>query len=607
MPGARSTRRRLLQQCAALASVRSMPLAAGAAALNAQARPRGRVRPQHPDWPSARQWQILRDGVGDALLEVQSPWPACIAATSGSACTQLFKSVRNPYFLGDDVALTQSLGWVGAWISQPSVYAVAARTSRDVAAAVNFARRHRLRLVVKGGGHSYHGNSNASDSLLLWTRQMNRIELHSAFRAQGRDVIDAPVRAVSVGAGALWAHVYDAVTTRGGGYVQGGGCLTVGVAGLVLSGGFGSFSKAFGLAASSLIEAEVVTADGAVRVVNEAANPDLFWALKGGGGGSFGIVTRLTLRVHELPQTIGVVNLTVRAKSAAAYRRLVGMVVDFYARNLMNPHWGEQIRFRPDNVLAISMLFQGLSGEQAADIWHPFLRAIDASPDEFTREPASNPILATQARQLWSPGLFKRADDRPGAPPTNVFWPGDAEQAGQVLQAYQSAWLPASLLKQPETLADRLFAASRHWSVSLHFNKGLAGASPEVIAAARNTAMNPAVLNAFALAICAAEQAPAYPGVPGHEPDESTARRHAARVSRAANELRKGLPALGSYLAESDFFEPGWAQAYWGPNHNKLAAIKAKYDPQGLFFVHHGIGSDQWSADGFERKTGTRT
>ena len=112
--------------------------------------------------------------------------------------------------------------------------------------------------------------------------------------------------AVSVGAGAIWAHVYDAVTTKAGRYVQGGGCMTVGVAGpgperrlrQLLEG-------ASALAAASLLEAEVVTADGAVRIANACTNPDLFWALKGGGGGSFGVVTRLTLRTHELPEFFG--------------------------------------------------------------------------------------------------------------------------------------------------------------------------------------------------------------------------------------------------------------------------------------------------------------
>src|SRR5438270_863790 len=109
----------------------------------------------------------------------------------------------------------------------------------------------------------------------------------------------APQPAVTVETGARWLAVYDAVTTRGGRYVQGGGCTTVGVAGFIHGGGFGSFSKKYGLGAAALLEAEIVTADGSVLVVNACNHPDLFWAVKGGGGGAFGVLTRLTLRTRE--------------------------------------------------------------------------------------------------------------------------------------------------------------------------------------------------------------------------------------------------------------------------------------------------------------------
>jgi FAD/FMN-containing dehydrogenase len=607
----RLTRRRLLRIAAATPILAGTWLTALVPKSAIAAPPTGsRARPGDPSWPSESRWRELGEQVGDALIKVRSPLGECLNAPSGPACTQLFRAVKNPYFIGEEVALTQTLGWVDAWACAPSVYAVAARTTAQVVAAVNFAREHNLRLVVKGGGHSYQGTSNAPDSLLVWTRKMNEITLHDSFVAAGCEGTAAPIRAVTVGAGALWGHVYDAVTTRAGGYVQGGGCMTVGVAGLVQSGGFGSFSKAYGLAASSLLQAEVVTADGSVRVANACTNPDLFWGLKGGGGGSLGVITRLTLRVHKLPVDFGAVNMTIKATSPAAFRRLIGLVVDFYSQNLMNPHWGEQIRFRPDNVLRISLVFQGLDRSQAQAVWRPFMDSVDGAPDDFKVEFALLPIVATSAREFWAPTLIKRAlgfistDDRPGAPAGNVFWPGDQRQAGQVLHGYQSAWLPATFLLdgQRKALCDALYSASRHWGVSLHVNKGLAGAPADVVAAARDTAMNPAVLDAFALAISGAEEQPAYPGVAGHEPDAALARRRAQAVGRAMDEVRKLVPDAGSYVSESDYFASDWKRAFWGSNYPKLAGVKAKYDPDGLFIVHHGVGSEGWSPDGFTRR-----
>ncbi|HEY0877984.1 MAG TPA: FAD-binding protein, partial [Zeimonas sp.] len=491
-----------------------------------------RVRPGEPGWPDAAQWQRLARQVGDAFLTVRSPLADCAASPDEGKCDALFASMKNPYFLRDEVGLTQSLGWVDAWTSRPSVYAVAARTAKDVAAAVDFAREHRLRLVVKGGGHGYHGGSCAPDSLLVWTRRLDAIEIHDAFVPSGCGGRVAPSRAVTVGAGAIWSEVYDAVTTRGGGYVQGGGCLTVGVAGLVQSGGFGSFSKRFGVAACSLLEAEVVTADGAIRTTNGCTNPDLFWALKGGGGGSFGVVTRLTLRVHPLPETFGAVNFVVRAKSPPAFRRLVALVVDFCASSLLDAHWGEQIRVRPDDAVQVAMVFQGLDRPRAQAVWQPFLDAVDAASGDFSIDFSPLKFVATSVRTFWEPSLFKRAlgfqraDDRPGAPRGNVYWAGDEAQVGQFIHGFGSAWLPASLLR-PErrpVLVDALVAASRRVGVSLHLNKGLAGAPQDVVDAARDTAMNPVVLDAFALAISGAAEQPAYPGVPGREPEVERAR-----------------------------------------------------------------------------------
>ena len=100
--------------------------------------------------------------------------------------------------------------------------------------------------------------------------------------------------------------------------------------------------------------------------------------------------------------------------------------------------------------------------------------------------------------------------------------------------------------------------------MSLHVNKGLAGAPAEAIAAARDTATNPAVLDAFALVISGAEGPPAYPGVPGHEPDVAPPGGTRRRSTEAMDEVRSLLPSAGSYVAESDFFEAAWRESFWG-------------------------------------------
>jgi FAD/FMN-containing dehydrogenase len=567
-----------------------------------------RVRPGDPLWPSDDTWAQLKKDVNGNLIKIESPLAACSISVGSVACETVFKNLKNPYYIGDNPALTQSSGWLDAWSSKPSVYAVAATSTADVVAAVNFARVHNLRLVVKGGGHSYQGTSNSADSLLVWTRAMNRIAVHDSFVADGCSATQAAQPAVTIEAGAMWLQAYTEVTTKAGRYVQGGGCTTVGVAGLIQSGGFGSFSKHYGLAAAALLQAELVTADGSVKTVNECNDPDLFWALKGGGGGSFGVVTKLTLRTRELPPTFGVVFGAIKANGDEAYKKLIDRFIAFYKDTLFNPHWGEQVRFSRDNTMNFSMLFHGLSQQEAKGIWQPFIDWVSADKNYIFEMPLN--VIAVPARQFWDTEFLKKyasslilTDDRPNAPGENIYWMSNKDEAGQFLYEYHSAWLPATLLEKNNRnkLVDALFAASRYWGFALHFNKGLAGSPKEEIEAARNTAMNPAVLDAFALAIIASEGEAAFAGIKGHEPDVMEGRREAAQINKATNELLKIVPAAGSYVSESSFFEKQWQQSFWGSNYKKLAAVKKKYDPAGLFFVHHGAGSEEWNDDGFTR------
>lgn len=567
-----------------------------------------RVRPGEAGWPSAANWASLNQQVGGRLLKLADPLAACRADPSGQACADFFTQIRNPYFILDDPALTQTSGWVDAWTSKPSAYAVAAKSAADVAAAVNFARVHRLRLVLKGAGHSYQGTSNAPDSLLVWTHHMDDIALHDAFVPKDCEGKLKPQPAVSVGAGQIWGHTYEAVTTKAGRYVQGGGCLTVGVAGLVSSGGFGSWSKRYGTAAGNLLEAEVVTADGQIRTVNACNDPDLFWALKGGGGGSFGVITRLTLRTHELPEFFGAVNATVKAKSDDAYRRLLAQCFEFCRANLLNPHWGEKIHFHSGNVLRVDLIFQGLDKAAAEAVWKPFFDFVQASPGDYAVTEALR-VLTFPARVMWNPEVMRKmpgltvGDSRPNAPIDNYVFAGDAEQSGQYIASYASAWLPRVLLepRRQHELVDALFEFTRDYGLSLHFNKGLAGAGKTEIDAARDTATNPQVLDAFALALTGDSAGPAFPGIPGHEPDVARARKDAKACATAMHALYKVAPDAGSYVSESDYFLKDWQRAFWGTNYARLLAVKKRYDPDGLFTVHHGVGSEQWSADGFSR------
>jgi FAD/FMN-containing dehydrogenase len=326
-------------------------------------------------------------------------------------------------------------------------------------------------------------------------------------------------------------------------------------------------------------------------------NPDLFWALKGGGGGTFGVVTRLTLRTHALPAYFGAVIATITATSDAAYVTLVGEVISFYREHLLNPHWGEQIRFGPERRITVTMVFQGLTQPEAYETWAPLFDWVTARPADYTM--AEPLVPALPAQNFWNADVLEPTglivlDDRPGAPKGYFYWKADADQVGQVLHAYQSTWLSQRLLdpeRQP-ALVDALTRASQLWPVALHFNKGLAGAPTQVVDWTRDTSMNPAVLDAFALAIAGANEPPAYPGIAGHEPDVARGRRDARVVAAAMAPLKALTERPASYVSEADYFQDDWQASFWGDHYTRLAQVKDRYDPGGLFSVHHGVGAE---------------
>lgn len=567
-----------------------------------------RVRPSDAGWPKPEEWKALADSLEGSLEDFVRPVDVVMAQHGGKLDDAAKIELQNPFLIQDFSGGTQSAGWLDAWVAQPSAHVVIPKSAQDVSKAVKFAHEHALRLVVKGGAHSYLGQSNAPDSLLIWTRDLKGLSLHDDFVPQGCAGKVAPHKAVSVASGERFIYLYDFVVRRHGRYVQGGGCTSVGVGGHMQTGGFGSFSKFGGMTCASLLEAEIVTADGAILVVNECQNPDLFWAIKGGGAG-WGITTRLTLATHDLPNYLGFMVQAIKARDEAALRALTARFLGFARDALINPTWGEQVSFSPDNVINIQMSFQGLDEEQASAVWKPFWSWLEENKADYEIvDPAR--FIVSPARHWWDFEYRKalypktiRVDKRDGMETGRFWWGGNTAEVGIFLTGYESLWLPQQLLDagNVDGLVDALVTASRDYVTTLHFNKGLAGATEGRREEARKTAVHPSAIDAFALVIIAGGQLSKFPGIKGAEPDYEAGRDEARRISSALAPFRKIAPEAGSYSSEMNYHEKNWQRAAWGVNYDRLLEIKKKYDPDGFFTGHHQVGSEMWSASGFER------
>ncbi|MGW5432461.1 FAD-binding oxidoreductase [Streptomyces sp. NPDC004059] len=159
----------------------------------------------------------------------------------------------------------------------------------DIRTTLAYAHAHGVRVSIRNGGHSYAGYSSGDNRLVLDVSRLNRI------RVSGGQAV--------VGAGSKLIDVYRALAAKGV-TIPAGSCPTVGVSGLVLGGGHGVASRAYGLTCDSLTQATVITADGTQVTANASSHSDLFWALRGAGNGNFGVVTELQFRTHPAPQAV---------------------------------------------------------------------------------------------------------------------------------------------------------------------------------------------------------------------------------------------------------------------------------------------------------------
>jgi len=549
------------------------------------------------NWPKPAEWERLKEDVQGRLIQVESPIEKCADEDKEAMCARIVEELQSPFDVQKQPWATLSTGWLNAWSTTVSPYAVAAQNTDDIVAAVNFAREHKLKLVIKGAGHDYLGRSCAPNSLLVWTYPMRGISMHDSFIPAGAPNGTKGIPAMTAEAGTLWLEAYIEVTTKNGRYVQGGGCTSVGVAGGFLQGGgFGSCSKKYGTGGANLLEAEVVIASGEVLIANAYQNADLFWALKGGGGGTFGVVSKVTLQTHDLPNYFGLLAGKIKASTDESYKELIEYFINFYRENLFNDHWGEQVLLNPENTFELMLFSQGLDKEQIEEIWKPFRSWISNRPELYTMD---LDLTVFPASEFWDYDYLKK--NKPEFVKNYLTKSGDLyyysstqHEVFAYWYTYESRWIPRALFEKDASkdFAETLFRVSRYYALGLHFNKGLAGGSTEAIKRVQDTPMNPVVLDSPVLLVFGAETRNVFPGVPGLEPNFEKGFKELQEVNAAIKIIVDATPGSGSYSNEADYFEPNWQKFFWGKHYPRLLEIKQKYDPNGFFTCHHSVGSE---------------
>ena len=208
-------------------------------------------------------------------------------ALVGELAANVSGSVLGPNDLGYDAARSIHNGLIDR---RPAVI-VRCRAAGDVVAALDLARRAGLEVSVRGGGHNVAGRAVTDGGLMIDLAEMKRID------------VDPAAATATAGGGVTWGELNDAAAEHGLA-VTGGAISTTGIGGYTLGGGLGWLMSKYGLASDNLLGVELVTADGDVLDVNADSHPDLFWALRGGGG-NFGVATSFTYRMHPVRMIVG--------------------------------------------------------------------------------------------------------------------------------------------------------------------------------------------------------------------------------------------------------------------------------------------------------------
>jgi FAD/FMN-containing dehydrogenase len=408
--------------------------------------------------------------------------------------------------------------WNGAVTSRPALV-VRARTQADTQAAIRTARRHGLPLSIRGGGHDWAGRSLRHDGLVIDLTGLRRV------------TVDPQARVATVGGGATAADVIAATAPHGLAAVT-GTVSSVGMTGLTLGGGYGPLSGHFGLAVDNLLGADLVLADGKPITVDEEHEPELFWAIRGGGG-NFGIVTSMRVRLHAVDRLFAGMIVYPLTQAAAVLRRLDPILIA-----------------APDELTVQTVILNSPDGTPALFVlptWSGDLTAGEPHIDKLRRLgiPALDRLGSTTCRDLL------HANDAQG------------KLTGRHVTA-RTHWLPrltpaaiAALVEAGETLNSALSGVSVH-----HFH----GAAARV----------PVERTAFGLR----QDHLMAEIVAWWEPGESTP--HQMWVDSAAKALVvDALPGGYPNMLGPDHHAQ-IADAY-GPNAARLLAAKARFDPDGVF------------------------
>ncbi|KAI6822147.1 FAD/FMN-containing isoamyl alcohol oxidase MreA [Hortaea werneckii] len=555
---------------------------------------RCKVYPGDPAWPSLGEWKLFNRTLDGALIKGVPAADVCYfngtARHDEGACAKLAANWTSSYaHLNDPIEMFSPV-YQGLTCQPPSwydsggctqggypTYTVNVSTTAQLQVAVNFARNQGLRFVIKNTGHDFSGKSGGAGSLSVWVHNLKDIAYFPSYNDATTDY-NGP--AFKAGAGVQVYEIYAAARDHGLVTVGGEGQTVGAMGGYVQGGGHSPLSSLLGMAADQVLNYEVVTADGRFVTANAKENPDLFWALRGGGGSTFGVVTSAVIKAHpDMKVTSTTFSFGTNSVSHKAFWAGFRAYLNYFPTNVAHGTYSYFFILPSSNDLTFLM--------------QPFF-APNMSKEDTEK------LLAPWMNDLSELGI----DIEPEYKEYSTFW--DAWNASFPLEAIEKTHVASASRLWPrtnwdnETILNTTFDAIRSSAdaglTTIAFNQAPTWAA----GGKQDTAVNPAWRETICHMISSVSW-PMYASV-----EEQMQIRHNFTFYHMQR-WRDASPGAGSYLSESDRLEPNFQWAFYGNYYPKLLELKRKFDPKNVFWAATAVGSEFFqveSVDGLPNENG---
>ncbi|KAF8201250.1 hypothetical protein K438DRAFT_2108763 [Mycena galopus ATCC 62051] len=483
------------------------------AALDSSSKsPTCRNIPGSPGFPNAAAWDALNATVSGRLVNVVPSAKFCHGLPSGACTPDQWESALFR------VAIPGAMDQNGTTCGQGDVpiYAVEAETVEDIQAAVKFSSIHNLRVVIKSSGHDYLGRSTTPSSLLIHTHKLQNISFTDSFFVGSEDMGST----VTPGSGVYAQTLYEQ-------------------------------------------EFQIVVASGQLLQVNQNSYPDLFYALRGGGAGSWGVIVSATYRTYPTFNATSS-SVVLLAQNVSVLESLATLHAQ-HIFDLDSVHGSQYLYIEPAGTTYVFILNTYMPNTTAAQSTALLASFFDAS--------------------LALPGVSMLEQETTYGDINDVLYEADDRVGLNVILG--SRLIPASTYRDSPATVGNVIKQLAETNTSEILVLLVAGGK-----VAENANISSAVHPAWRTAKPHFVLANAWDDSASLE-EINQDRRLFQNVQLPILEQIAG-PNAGSYSNEADVLEPDFQTTFFGPNYAKLSAIKSKYDPDDLFIVGAGVGSERW-------------